>query len=150
MNKIKKDHNYGWPQVSFGTKYLYDEDGSSYSVSHEDKGFEEPLFAFVPSVGISALNNCPSKLKNYYKKNCLIALSLNGNNLRQGNSLIIFILDNKLEKVQSVEKIFISSNYALRHFLTNKSNIIFEDNEGSIYISIDAKGIYKLEFKNFR
>ena len=150
LNKIKKDHNYGWPQVSFGTKYLYDEDGSSYLKSHEDKGFEPPLFAFVPSVGISALNNCPSKLKNYYKKNCLIALSLNGNNLRPGNSLIIFLLDNKLEKVQSVEKIFIRSNYALRHFLTNKSNNIFEDNEGSIYLSIDAKGIYKMKFKDFR
>ena len=80
----------------------------------------------------------------------MIALSLNGNNLRSGNSLIIFLLDNKLEKVQSVEKIFIRSNYALRHFLTNKSNNIFEDNEGSIYISIDAKGIYKIKFKDFR
>ena len=150
LNKIKKDHNYGWPLVSFGTKYLYDDDGSSYLISHEDKGFESPLFAFVPSVGISALNNCPSKLKNYYKKNCLIALSLNGNNLRKGNSLIIFLLDNKLEKVQSVEKILINSNYPLRHFLTNKSNNIFEDNEGSIYVSVDSKGIYKIKFKDFR
>lgn len=150
LNKIIESKNYGWPIVSFGTKYLYDENGLSYNKDHETQGFEPPLYAFIPSVGISSLNNCPSVLKNYYKKNCLIALSLNGNNLQQGNSLIIFLLNNKKDAVQSVEKIFIKSNYALRHFLTDKKNNIFEDEDGSIFISVDSKGIYRFKFKNLR
>jgi len=65
LNKIIKDKNYGWPAVSYGTQYVYDEDGKAYDISHENNQFEEPLFALVPSVGISAINTCPSKLKNY-------------------------------------------------------------------------------------
>ena len=46
----------------------------TYKISHEANQFEEPLFALVPSVGISTVNNCPKILKQYYKKPCLIAL----------------------------------------------------------------------------
>ena len=68
LNKIIKNNNYGWPSVSYGTQYFYDDDGKAYEMSHENNQFEEPLFALIPSVGISALNTCPSKLKSYYKK----------------------------------------------------------------------------------
>ena len=54
-----------------------------------------------------------------------------------------------LDKVQSIEKIFLD-NLILRHFVTNKENIIYEDDNGAIYISADKKGIYRLEFTNFR
>ena len=148
LNKIKLGFNYGWPKVSYGTKYFHDDEGKSYSIGHEKNGFEEPLFAFVPSIGISALNVCPSKLLNYYKKNCLIGLSLYGNNLRPGKSLLIFLLDEKFEKVHSVEKI--SLEKPLRHFMTNDKNEIFEDSNGSIYLSSDNKGIYRVSFNNFR
>ena len=79
LNLISFNSNYGWPEVSYGTRYSYHNDGKSYSLSHEKKNFEEPLFALVPSVGISSLNTCPSKLIKYYKKNCLMATSLYGN-----------------------------------------------------------------------
>jgi glucose/arabinose dehydrogenase len=151
LNQVVKDKNYGWPVVSYGTNYLKDSggDGKSIKVNHEEGNYEEPLFAFVPSVGISALNNCPFVLKNYYKKPCLIALSLYGNNLRKGHSLIIFLLNENLDKIQSIEKIFLN-NLVLRHFVTDKKNIIYEDNKGAIYISADKKGIYKIEFTDFR
>ena len=151
LNQVAKYKNYGWPVVSYGTNYLKDSggDGKSIKVNHEEGNYEEPLFAFVPSVGISALNNCPFVLKNYYKKPCLIALSLYGNNLRKGHSLIIFLLNENLDKVQSIEIIFLN-NLVLRHFVTDKKNIIYEDDEGAIYISADKKGIYKIEFTDFR
>ena len=151
LNQVVKDKNYGWPVVSYGTNYLKDSggDGKSIKVNHEEGNYEEPLFAFVPSVGISALNNCPFVLKNYYKKPCLMALSLYGNNLRKGHSLIIFLLNENLDKVQSIEIIFLN-NLVLRHFVTDKKNIIYEDNKGAIYISADKKGIYKIEFTDFR
>jgi len=151
LNQVNKGMNYGWPVVSYGTNYLKDKggDGRSFKVNHEKENYEEPLFAFVPSVGISALNNCPSILKKYYKKPCLIALSLYGNNLRKGHSLIIFLLNEDLNKVHSVEKISLD-NLILRHFVTDVENILYEDDKGAIYISADKKGIYKVEFTDFR
>ena len=151
LNRVEKYKNYGWPVVSYGTNYLEDSggDGKSIKVNHEEGNYEEPLFAFVPSVGISALNNCPFVLKNYYKKPCLMALSLYGNDLRKGHSLIIFLLNENLDKIQSIEKIFLD-NLVLRHFVTDKKNIIYEDEEGAIYVSADKKGIYKIEFTDFR
>ena len=150
LNKIKKGYNYGWPNVSYGTKYTYDDEGRAYEISHEDNQFEEPLFALVPSVGISGLNTCPTKLKKYYKKPCLLALSLYGNSLRPGRSIIIYLLNNKMEKIHSIEKILIRDDLKLRHFVTNSKNELYEDENGSIYVSADNKGIFKLSFIEFR
>ena len=150
LNKIIKDKNYGWPLVSYGTPYHYDEKEKHYEVNHELNSFEEPLFALVPSVGISALNTCPTKLKEYYKKPCLLALSLHGNELRPGRSIIIYLLNEKMNKVHSIEKILLRDDLKLRHFVTNEKNELYEDKEGNIYISADKKGIYKLSFVHFR
>lgn len=148
LNKIKPNYNYGWPEVSYGTKYSWDNGGRSYIFDHEKNGYEEPIFAFVPSIGISALNKCPSKLGDYYKKNCLLGLSLYGNDLRPGKSLLIFLLDKNLEKIQSIEKILLDK--PLRHFMTNNKNEIFEDIDGNIYVSSDFNGVYRINFNSFR
>jgi len=150
LNKIIKNKNYGWPKVSYGTKYNYDEDGKAYEISHESNQLEEPLFALVPSVGISALNTCPSKLKDYYKKPCLLALSLHGNSLRPGRSIIIYLLNERMNQVHSIEKIYLRDHLKLRHFVTNSKNELYEDKKGNIYISADKQGIYKLSFIKFR
>ena len=152
LNKIIKDKNYGWPKVSFGTRYLEDNKGKSILISHENNGFEAPLVALVPSVAISSINQCPLILKNYYKKNCLMALSLHGNKLRPGKSIIIFLLNENMAKVQLVEKIYFGTlgNLKFRHFVTNFKTELYEDDKGSIYISADQKGIYKITFRDFR
>ena len=151
LNKVVENGNYGWPNVSYGTNYLKDNggDGKSFPSNHELYNFNEPLFALVPSIGISSINNCPKIIKDYYKKNCLMALSLYGNNLRKGNSLIIFLLNNELTKVDSFEIIKLD-DLILRHFVTNNHNELYEDLNGDIYISADKKGIYKINFTNFR
>tara|TARA_Y100000590_G_scaffold456313_1_gene606648 strand:- start:3950 stop:5197 length:1248 start_codon:yes stop_codon:yes gene_type:complete len=150
LNKIVKNKNYGWPFVSYGTQYFYDENGKAYEINHEINQFEEPLFALVPSVGISALNTCPSKLKKFYKKPCLLALSLYGNKNRPGRSLLIYLLNEKMNQVHSVEKILLRDNLKLRHFVTNSKNELYEDMDGSIYVSADKVGIYKISFIEFR
>ena len=150
LNKIVRNKNYGWPIVSYGTQYMYDESGKSYEISHENNDFEEPLFALVPSVGISSLNNCPKVLKNFYKKPCLLALSLYGNNLRPGRSIIIYLLNNKMDQVHSVEQVYLRNDLLFRHFVTNSKNELYEDEKGSIYVSADKVGIYKLSFVDFR
>ena len=152
LNKILKGKNYGWPITSYGTRYAGDNDGKRLPLSHERLGFEEPLFALIPSVGISALNKCPRKLQNYYKKNCLLALSLYGNKLRKGRSLIVYLLNDQLDRVNSVEQIYLGNLDFLkfRHFMTNSKNELYEDKDGSIYVSADKKGIYKITFSDFR
>ena len=151
INRVRKNGNYGWPSVSYGTNYLKSNggDGKSIPTSHELNNFEEPLLALVPSIGISSINNCPKILIKYYKKKCLIALSLYGNNLRRGNSLIIFLLNNELTKIDSFEIIQLT-NHILRHFVTNKLNELYEDEDGNIYVSADKEGVLKLSFNNFR
>ena len=150
LNKIIRGNNYGWPIVSYGIKYIMlDNSERFFKISHEKNGFEEPLFALVPSVGISALNKCPNILNNYYKKPCLMALSLYGNGLRPGRSIIIFLLNEKMDKVHSTEKIFLRDDLKLRHFVTNAKNELFEDENGDIYISADKKGIYRISFVDF-
>ena len=149
LNKIIEGKNYGWPEVSYGTKYGYDKEKKSYEINHKKNNFEEPLFALVPSVGISALNSCPKKLKNHYQKPCLLALSLYGNDLRPGRSIIVYLLNEKMDKVHSIEKIYLRDDLKLRHFVTNSKNELYEDEEGNIYISADRKGIYKISFTNF-
>ena len=121
-----------------------------YEVNHEKNMFEEPLFAFVPSFGISSLGVCPSSLVKYYKKPCLLALSLYGNSHMPGRSIIIYLLNEKMDKVHSTEKIYLRDNLKLRHFVTNSKNELYEDVNGNIYISADKEGIYKVSFKYFR
>jgi len=61
INHIVADGNYGWPNVSFGTDYgtrgwpLDPKPGR-----HE--GYVPPVYAFVPSVGISNLIGAPERL----------------------------------------------------------------------------------------
>ena len=150
LNLINQTNNYGWPVVSYGTRYMYDDNGKSYNISHENKNFTEPLFALVPSVGISSINVCPSVLKKYYNKKCLMALSLYGNNLMPGKSILIFLLNNDSNKIHSIEKIYLGGEMKLRHFVTNSKNELYEDVDGNIYVSVDRKGIFKINFSNFR
>ena len=151
LNLVVKNGNYGWPLSSYGINYLKENggDGRSINSNHEFYNFKEPLLALVPSIGISSLNNCPKILRNYYKKKCLIALSLYGNDLRKGHSIIIFLLNDFMTKVDSFEIIKLD-NLVLRHFVTNDLNELYEDQNGDIYLSADKKGIYKVSFDKLR
>ena len=52
LNVIRQGANYGWPLVTYGTDYgMHQWPLSAAQGRHE--GFEKPLFAFVPSGGIS-------------------------------------------------------------------------------------------------
>jgi cytochrome c2 len=54
LNLIAEGANYGWPNVTLGTDYgAYD--WSESKLLGEHKGYQAPMFAWVPSVGISNL-----------------------------------------------------------------------------------------------
>ena len=64
--------------------------------------------------------------------------------------LFIVYIQQNMDKIHSVEKIFLRDDLKLRHFVTNSKNQLFEDKNGNIYVSADKKGIYKLSFVDFR
>ncbi len=50
INGILKGKNYGWPKVTHGEEY-----GGGHIAPKKRAGFEDPLYAFVPSIAPSAL-----------------------------------------------------------------------------------------------
>ena len=69
INLIKKGNNYGWPISSYGTRY-YSENmkAKPFETSHKLFNFSEPLYSFIPSIGISGLGTCPKNNKKYYNE----------------------------------------------------------------------------------
>ncbi|OAM51495.1 glucose sorbosone dehydrogenase [Methylovorus sp. MM2] len=70
VNLLKRDKNYGWPIVSYGT--LYERDGMGNYYGHKfnnHEGYEKPIFTFVPSIGIGPIVKYPKTGRNEYWEN---------------------------------------------------------------------------------
>ena len=108
INKILKNKNYGWPDASYGETYgvgykLRNNDfllKNHYKRSHSDYGYEEPLYAFVPSIGISEIINVPNTFHPKWSNNFLIS-SLGS------RSLYRVRFDDSFDKVLLTEQIYI-------------------------------------------
>jgi len=99
INKIEYGKNYGWPVASYGESY---EDKSlKYLKSHKENGFEEPIHAFLPSIGISELIILPNSFNPKWKFNALIS-SLNGRSIYRAK-----FEDKNFNKIIYLEKIYI-------------------------------------------
>ena len=113
INKIKYGKNYGWPLASYGKSYFTKD--IFFEKSHEEKGFEEPIYSFIPSIGISELIEIPNNFwKNKNLKNIFFVSSLNGNSIYQVK------LNNEFERIILVEKLFIGQR--IRDLLINRDN----------------------------
>ena len=58
INNIKFNNNYGWPDASYGEKYLenYSEnDLYKHKKNHKKYDYTEPVFSFVPSIAPSQM-----------------------------------------------------------------------------------------------
>jgi hypothetical protein len=105
INLIEAGNNYGWPISSYGESYKYFEDNHNktnyaYKKDHLKNGFIEPIFSFVPSIGISELIKIPNSFSKYWKDNFFIS-SLNG------VSLYRIEFDKNFSKVKYLEKIIL-------------------------------------------
>ena len=124
INKIEFNKNYGWPIASYGDYYIKVDDTNSntyskkpyYSKSHEESGFEEPIYSFVPSIGISEIIRLPNEFSPHFQNNFLVG-SLNG------KSLYRVKFNKNFSKLIFVEKNFIGNR--IRDIKYNmKKNII--------------------------
>jgi glucose/arabinose dehydrogenase len=117
INKIIFKKNYGWPISSYGEKYDFDyEENYYYKKNHEENGYEEPIYYFTPSIGISEIKKLGNNFSNFLQDKFLIS-SLNG------RSIYFVSFDNKFSRVMTLEKIFINERVRDLEYETNSKNI---------------------------
>ena len=103
INLIIQGKNYGWPLASYGEPYSSqnkDIQEYKYLKNHADHGFNEPIYSFVPSIGISEIIKVPDNFSEYWKNNFLVT-SLGATNIYR------ILFDKDFSKVIYYEKIFI-------------------------------------------
>ncbi len=130
INKILHNKNYGWPIVSLGERYdfKYNNNNLNYKKNHSKLNFEDPIFSFIPSIGISEIIKLPSDFSVYYDNHYLLS-SLNG------RSLYFIRFDQNLNKVITIEKVFINKRVRDIKYSEDNNNIILAlEEEGEIGI----------------
>ena len=102
INKIIFGKNYGWPIASYGFPYSSTNNfkREPYKINHEDNDFEEPIFSFIPSIGISQIISIPNKFSKNWQDNYLLS-SLNG------ASLYRLKFSKDFNKIIFMERIFV-------------------------------------------
>ena len=123
INKIEFAGNYGWPISSYGLKY----DGENkYNQNHASFGFIEPIYSFVPSIGISEIIKVPNKVFYNWNNSYLISSLYRG-------SIFRTIFNKDFDKVIYLEEIFIGQRIRDLIFFDNKIILALE-NKGEIGI----------------
>ncbi|MAV82944.1 MAG: hypothetical protein CMI90_05745 [Pelagibacteraceae bacterium] len=117
INKIQFNGNYGWPIVSLGKPYNK-ELKDPFLKDHRSNNFIEPIFSFIPSIGISDIEKISDK---FYEQNNLTNLfaiaSLNA------RSIYLSQFDKNFTKMNFYEKILIGERIRDLEFL-DKENIL--------------------------
>jgi glucose/arabinose dehydrogenase len=71
INVLREGTDYGWPNVTYGTNYTVFDEASikdtCYMQCGSHTGYELPLFAFMPSVGIGNLLRYPSDGSEFHR-----------------------------------------------------------------------------------
>tara|TARA_B100001057_G_scaffold46345_1_gene41295 strand:- start:4725 stop:6008 length:1284 start_codon:yes stop_codon:yes gene_type:complete len=125
INNILEGNNYGWPKASYGERYAGNKDSNVYLKSHKKYGFEEPIYAFVPSIGISEIIRLSNNFSNKFDNNYILT-SLYGRNIFR------IKFDEEYNKVIFMEKIYIGKRIRDIKFIEEIKSIIFafeEDGE---------------------
>lgn len=137
INKILKGKNYGYPEASYGDSYEFKnnyEENLDYKFKKDHKkfNFEEPIFSFVPSIGISEIVKVPNNFTKYWQENYLVS-SLNG------RSLYRIKIGENFDKIIYAEKIPIGERIRDIKFISQINSFVMALEEtGSI-------GIIKIE-----
>ena len=132
INLIQFGQNYGWPISSYGEPYLYQEKSSKvydYLKNHSDHGFIEPIYSFVPSIGINQIIKVPDDFSEYWKNNFLVT-SLGGKTIYR------ILFDKNFTKIIFHEKIYIGKR--IRDIIYSKKFNVF-------FLALEGQGISKLD-----
>ena len=133
INNIKFGKNYGYPISSYGELYKFKKDKEKFEVpkyqlskSHLENNFEEPIFAFVPSIGISEIEKISNNFSEYWIDNFLVT-SLNG------RTIFRIKFDNNFEKVIYMEPMYLGERIRDIKYIENEKIIVLAlEESGSI------------------
>ena len=119
INKIEYKGNYGWPISSYGQRYDADSENDSliYKPSHSNFGFNEPIFSFLPSIGISEIIKIPNDFLTNWVDNFIIC------SLNKG-SLFRVKFDNDLSKILFKEEIFVGKRIRDIKYISEEKKIL--------------------------
>ena len=124
INKIIFNLNYGWPISSYGEKYSSKSTKPTYAKDHISKGFEEPIFAFVPAIGISEIIKLPNTFSNQFIDNFIVSSLWD-------SSLYRIKFDEKFNKIIFMEKIFVGQRIR---------DLKYSDKIKAIVLALEEKG----------
>ena len=140
INKIEEGRNYGWPISSYGEYYNFylseksDIDNeykkNQLKKSHIDYGFKEPIFSFVPSIGINSIIKIPEKFSQNWQNNFFIT-SLNRKSIyrtkfdKEYNKIIFFEEIRIGERIRDI--IFLETNNSFILYLEDQSLLILKN-----------------------
>ena len=121
LNNIKINQNYGWPVASYGTSY-----GNKvlYKKNHRLNGYEEPIYSFVPAVGVSQLIKVGKNFDLLWENNLLLT-SL------KGESIFRLTMDEKYSRIISKERIIV--NERIR-------DILYDNDTKTFYLLLEDSG----------
>ena len=118
INKIFFNNNYGWPISSYGERYDFKyNDLPYYKKNHESFGFEEPIYYFTPSIGISEIIDVPDEYLNFFENPYIIS-SLNG------KSIFFISFDKVYSKIKTIEKIFLNERIRDLKYLDSRKLVL--------------------------
>ena len=126
INRIEKNKKYGWPVSSYGEKYSRNKDDlePNYKKSHKLHGFIEPIFSFIPAIGISEIIMLPNSFSKIWQNNFLVG-SLNGKYLYRVK------FDDEFNKIIYYEPIYIGDRIR---------DLIYHKESESIFMALELKG----------
>ena len=118
INLIKRNANYGWNEASYGEPYKNFSIDNDYKLNknHSSLNFEEPIYAYVPSIGISEIVNVDKEFSPKWDKNFLIT-SLNG------RSIYRVKFDKNYTRIITQEKMFIGER--IRDIISSEEGKLF-------------------------
>ena len=124
INKIEFQKNYGWPIASYGNSYF--DKSIVYKNSHKKNNFKEPIFSFIPSIGISELIKIENNFDKAWEDNFIVS-SLND------ESLYRIKFSDDYSKIIFSEKIFIGERIRdLKYDNESKCIVLALETNGNI------------------
>ena len=130
INNVLLNQNYGWPIASYGDFYGFKNNKTDlkkkfhYKKDHFKYGYKEPIFSFLPSIGISEVIRLSNKFSILWQDNFLIS-SLNKKTLYRVK------FDENYNKIIYLEEIFIGDRIR---------DILYFEKQNTILLSLELSG----------
>lgn len=144
INHIIRGKNYGWPLASYGNLYSNEILTNPFLQSHKKSNFEEPIYSFIPSIGISEIIKIDNNFSDSWKDNFLIS------SLRD-QSIYRVRFDDNYTKILFSEKIFVQSKIRdMKYDYDGKSILLAlqgSDPYTIMSIKLSPDKLFKKQFK---